>query len=360
MKKEILLTVGPVNISEKVRKALLCPDMCHREKEFYDVLTRVRKKLVKLAGGNEEYASVIFTGSGTASIEAVISSVHGKLFTIINGIYGERIDEIAKRYGIERTSIDFGFDYPDLEKIEEILKNDTRITHVAVVHNETTTGMLTPLHEIGKLVKKYDKILIVDAMSSFGGHELNVVDDNIDFCISGPNKCLQGLPGISFLITKKSFLEDLKDKRPRNLYLDLYNQYRGEEDRDIPFTFAIQILFSLDAALDELLNEGLENRIIRYKNLATILRDGLEKLGFKLLLSRKQISNVVTTVLLPEYISYEELHDRLKERGFIIYGGKSTLSGKTFRLGNMGILTQNDIKKFLSVLKEVLGELRKK
>ncbi|MFX0115351.1 MAG: 2-aminoethylphosphonate aminotransferase [Candidatus Hodarchaeota archaeon] len=359
MKKKILFTVGPVTVSENVRKALLCQDMVHREEEFYNLLTKVREKLVKIAGGNEEYTSVIFTGSGTASIEAVISSVYGKIFTIINGGFGKKIDEMARRYGIQRTSIDFGFNYPSLEEIEETLKNDDAITHIAIIHNETATGMLNPLHEVGELAKKYDKKLIVDAISSFGGHKLNVSEDNIGFCISGPNKCLESLPGVSFIIAKKALLEDLRNRDPRNLYLNLYNQYSGEEADNVPCTFAIQSLFALDAALDELLEEGLENRIKRYKHFSKILRDKLEKMGLQLLLPREQMSNVVTTVLLPENVSFKEIHDGLKERGFIIYGGKGSLADRSFRVGNMGALKEKDIRNFLSALEEVLNELKR-
>jgi 2-aminoethylphosphonate-pyruvate transaminase len=359
IKRDVLLTVGPVNVSDEVREGLLCPDMCHREREFYDMLTDVRSKLVRIVGGDEDYTSVVFTGSGTASVEAVVCSVQGKLLTIINGAYGRRIDAIGERYGIERTSIDFGFDCPRLDKIEEALRNDSKVSHVAIIHNETTTGILNPVHEVGVLAKRYNKTLIVDAISSVGGHQLNLIDDNIDFCIGSPNKCLGGLPGISFVVAKKSELERLRDEKRRGVYLDLYNQYRGEENMDIPFTFAIQSLSSFNVALDEFLSEGLENRIKRYRSLAGLLRDGLKDLGFKFLVETSQMSNVVTSVILPENVSYDYLHDKLKERGFIIYAGKGPFEDKSFRVGNMGALTRADVKNFLLCLGEIMDDSKK-
>lgn len=350
--------MGPVNVSDEVREGLLCPDMCHREKEFYDILTDVRMKLLKVVGGDENYVSVVFTGSGTASLEAVISSVEGKLLTVINGAYGRRIDTIAERYGIERVSIDFGVDYPRLDEVEEILKKDDGVSHVAIIHNETTTGMLNPIHDVGVLANRYGKRLIVDAISSIGGHRFNLIDDYVDFCIGSPNKCLGGLPGISFVVAKKSELEELRDKKRRNVYLDLYSQYKGEENNDIPFTFAIQSLSSFKVALDEFLSEGLENRIERYKSLARFLRDGLKDLGFTFLVDASEMSNVVTSVILPENISYNYLHDKLKEKGFIIYAGKGPFEKKSFRVGNMGALTRDDVKSFLSCLGEILDDAK--
>lgn len=358
MKKLILLNPGPANVSESVRKSLTQPDLCHREKEFFDIMQRVRKGLVKIAEGDENYTSIIFTGSGTAAIEAVVSSVYGKLLNIISGDYGKRIKKMAEIYSIDNVSLDYGWGYPNLEEIEETLKKDDKITHISVVHHETTNGMLNNIRAIGKLAKRYNKTFIVDAVSSFAGEDLSMVDDNIDFCISSSNKCIQGFPGLSFVIARRSRVEELKDKKPRNLYLHLYNQYEAEERNDTPFTPAVQTFYALDQAIKELEEEGLENRKKRYRKSAETLRKGLTKLGFKLLLSKELRCNILTTVILPKNIDYKTIHDRLKEKGYVVYAGKGILDNNTFRIANLGILTSKDILKFLKAFEAVLNDLK--
>lgn len=358
MRKYTLLNPGPANVTESVRKSLIQPDLCHREKEFFDIMQRVRKGLVKIVGGDERYTAIILTGSGTAAIEAVISSVYGKLLNIINGDYGKRIKKMAEIYDIDTVSLDFGWNHPDSEEIEETLKKDKKITHISVVHHETTNGMLNNIRAIGELAKKYNKTFIVDAMSSFAGEDLSMIEDNIDFCMSSSNKCIQGFPGLSFVIAKKSVVDELKGKKPRTLYLNLYNQYETQERNDTPFTPAVQAFYALDQAIKELEEEGFENRKKRYRKSAEILRKGLTKLGFKLLLPKELRCNILTTVILPKNMAYKTIHDKLKEKGYVVYAGKGTLDNNTFRIANMGILTSEDILKFLEVFEAVLDDLK--
>ena len=364
VKKMVLLNPGPVMISQNVRKSLMMPDICHREKEFFEALRRVRGKIVKMCGGNEKYSSVVFTGSGTASLEAVtalLSNVDGKILIINNGTYGERIKKIASTYGAEIREIKFDIDKPiSVEAVAKVLKSDKSIRVVAVVHHETTTGMLNPLHEVGNLAKKYGKILFVDAISSVGAERLGMVDDSIDFCVGDPNKCIQSVPGVSFVCFKKSTLERFRKKPRKVVYLDLIGLYDFQEKDDTPFTPAVQTVFTLDAALDELLKEGVARRRARYAARAKELRKGIVSLGFESYLPLECYSSTLASFRLPADITYEELHDELKRRGFVIYAAQAMLGDRIFRVANMGELTERHVQSFLWNLEESLKTLRKK
>jgi len=363
VKKMVLLNPGPVMISQNVRKSLMMPDICHREKEFFEVLRRVRGKIVKMCGGNEKYSSVVFTGSGTASLEAVtalLSNVDGKILIINNGTYGERIKKMALTYGAEIKEIKFDLDKPiSVEAVAKVLKADKSIKVVAVIHHETTTGMLNPLHEVGVLAKKYGKILFVDSISSVGAEKLSMVNDNIDFCVGDPNKCIQSVPGVSFVCFKKSTLERFRKKPRKVFYLDLIGLYDFQEKDDTPFTPAVQAIFTLDAALDELLKEGVARRRARYAARARELRNGMVSLGFESYLPLELYSSTLASFRLPADITYEELHDELKKRGFVIYAAQAMLGNRIFRVANMGEMTEQHVRSFLRNLEESLKTIRK-
>jgi len=364
MTKMVLLNVGPVMVPNKVRNALLQPDLCHREVEFTEILSRVRENLTKVFKGNDQHTTIIFGGSGTASLEAVISSVigEGKLLVLSNGYYGEKMWRIARVHNIHTHILksEWGQRIKESE-VETVIKSDTRINFVAMVHNETSTGMLNQVTSIGELVSRYGKGYIVDAISSVGVEDLDVVRDNIDFCVGSPNKCIESIPGLSFVCASRQKLEKLKDLPSTTSYLDLYNHYICEdglgERLGTPFTPPVQAFFALDVALDLLLEEGAENRRRRYASMAKVIRDGLEKLGFKLFLTPEFRCNSITSVLTPKNISYKTLHDKLKERGFVIYAGQGNLEEKMFRVGNMGALTIDDINRFLDSLRSSFEEL---
>ena len=196
----LLLTPGPLSTTETVREAML-KDWCTWDDEYNkDIVEVIRQKLVALATRHSEYTSVLMQGSGTASVEATIGSTlgqHGKLLVVDNGAYGARIAQIAAYLHIDCAIVSPGETaQPSLKHIEACLQQDTTITHVAIVHCETTTGMLNPIAEVVALAKRYGKTVIVDAMSSFGGHSMDVGDLGIDFMISSANKCIQGVPGL--------------------------------------------------------------------------------------------------------------------------------------------------------------------
>jgi len=365
IKRNILLNPVPATTTDSVKRALVVPDICPREKEFGDLMQDIRRDLVKIAGGNENYTSILFAGSGTAAMDSVISSVvssNTKILILINGAYGNRFVEIARTYNIEVVELrsEFGKNL-DLDKLEMILKKDKDISCIAATHHETTVGILNPIKEIGEISKRNGKILIVDTISSFAGVPIDIKKFNIDFMMSTSNKCIQGMAGVAFIICKKSALENLKIIKPRSYYLDLFSQYESlEKNNQTRFTPPVQVIYALKQAIRELFEEGLANRINRYKENYQVLKEGITKLGFKFLMGDDIIeSNILTTIYYLNHPNFDFtiLHDKLYERGFTIYPGKIT-NLNTFRIAVMGAIDKTDIIHFLKNLEEVLIEMK--
>jgi len=305
---------------------------------------------------------VIFTGSGTAALEAALSSVvpaDGKMLILDNGHYGERLAKIAAVHRVPHRVIRYGWPVPfDLSGIEDVLRGDSSVTHVGMVHHETSTGMLNPLREVGRLAALYGKSLMVDAISSVGGETLDVRADHVDWCVGTANKCIEGLPGLSFVCAPRARLDALAAVPPRTFYLSLCHQYVAtDQSKAPPFTPAVQTFLAFEAALDLMLAEGPEARHGRYLALAAQLRKGLADLNFRFLLPPEQRSSTLTAIYLPDGVSYSELHDRLKSHGFVIYAAQDCLKQRVFRLANMGQITSDDIALFLDVLQRTLADL---
>lgn len=355
-----LFTAGPVNVSDKVKRSVVYSEIGHREPEFTELLYNVRKKLLAVFGGNSDYSTVIINGSGTAAIESVLMScVHEsrKILIVSNGQFGERMAEICKLHqlGLRHLSFEWGNSI-DLERVESAVKEDRSIEAVAMVLLETSTGMINPVHKVGQLCKKYGRFFVVDAVSGLGGEPLNVVYDNIDFCISNTNKCLSGLPVLSFVCVKREAMEQIRDIKPRGFYLDLLKHFSYEDNlNQTPFTPQIPLLYMLNAALDELLLEGVENRIKRYHDNSHLLREKLETMELKFQIEKSTMSNVLTNVFLPEGTEYQTVHDKLKQKGYIIYPGKGVFANRIMHIANVGTLTQEEVLAFCSILEEVLG-----
>jgi 2-aminoethylphosphonate-pyruvate transaminase len=357
--RQVLMNPGPVVVDERVHEALRAPDLCHREPEFSELMASVGRKLTQVSGGDDRHAAVVFSGSGTAALEATLSSVvpqSGKLLVLDNGHYGERLTKIAAVHHIAHHVHSFGWAVPfDLAAIEEGLCRNPEITHIAMVHHETSTGMLNPLRQVGALAASHGKSLIVDAISSLGGELLNVEQDHVDWCVGTANKCLEGLPGLSFVCAPRHRLDELAGIPPRTFYLGLYQQYvASDRVKAPPFTPAIQIFQAFDVALDLMLAEGVSARHARYEALATQLRSGLADLGFRFYLPAEHRSATLTAVYLPSAMTYPELHDALKAHGFVIYAAQENLAKKVFRLANMGQITAADLVRFLEVLSQMI------
>ena len=359
MKRTVLLNPGPVNITERVRQALLKPDLCHREKEFSDLMQSIRSKLVRAFGVENDFDAVLTTGSGTAALEMAVSSCLGEgqtMLVIRNGVYGDRIAAMAEAYGFDIQCLDTPWGVPPvLDDIEQALKHNPKIEVVALVHHETTTGLLNPVHEIGELVQKYKKRFLVDSISGLAGDPLDFDRAGVDFCVGTANKCLQGLPGVSFVLVRKTERARLGKIPERSHYLNLHKNLQAQENGDTLFTPAVQIHYALDAALDELLEETVKNRIQRYSQAAAILRKGFQEMGLEFIVPEEHRSNTLTALKLPEGVSYTTLHDRLKEKGFVIYAGQKKLSESIFRIANMGDITTEEFQRLLDTLKNCLS-----
>ncbi len=360
--RSVLLNPGPVNVHPRVREALAYPDVCHRETDSIRLLTEVRAKATAVAGGDETYTSVLLTGSGTAALEAAFSSVvpeHGRILILDNGNYGERLFKIVSVHGIDTVHLEFGWTNPiDLDEVERTLVADPAITHVGLVHHETSTGMLNPLRGVGEIVAKHGRSLIVDAISSLGAQELDVRRDHIDWLVGTANKCLEGLPGISFVSAPRQRLEELAEVPTRTFYLDLYGHYIGQEKRRAPlFTPAMQVLYAFDAALELMIEEGVAARTARYARLAGRIREAMAARGLEFLIPAEHWSTSVTNLLVPEGLTYAQLHDGLKDRGYVVYGVQEQL-GDVFRVANMGQLDDAQIDGFLAAFDDVLAEAK--
>jgi len=362
----VLLNPGPANTSPRVRQALLTPDLCHREPEFFDVMRDCRRRLVDVLGIAAAFDAVLFTGSGTAAVEASIASLvppERGLLVVNNGVYGDRALKIARAHGIPTETLTYEATTPVAPAdVTRVLRAHPEISHVAVVHHETTTGLLNPVEAVADAAAAEGRRVIVDAMSSLFGEPLDVSRESIDAVTASANKCLQGIPGISFVLARRSALTALKGRPPRSVYLDLYHHWATQEQDNTPFTPAVQVLHAMREALRELAEEGLAERIARYAENARVLRRGMAALGFSILVPEGARSTMLTTFRLTPGLAYEPLHDAMKRRGYIIYAGQGDIRTYAFRVANMGTLTPKDmtavVDAFAACLEELEGRRR--
>ncbi|MFB5679015.1 2-aminoethylphosphonate aminotransferase [Paenibacillus terreus] len=362
VKRNILLTPGPTTTTDSVKWAQVVPDICPREAEFGAVMEHISTELTRLVAEPEYYQTILFGGSGTAAVEAMISSVPGSEAVVIvnNGAYGKRMCEIAAVYGIDYLEFKSPFDDAiDIAELERYIQASGReISHLAVVHHETTTGLLNKVKEIGKLCKRYHIDMLVDAMSSFAAIPMDMKEMNISFLASSSNKNLQGMPGVSFVIAKKSKLEKLKDRKPRNYYLNLYAQYQYfVEHAQMRFTPPVQTLYALRQAIEELKQESISKRYDRYTTSWKTLISGLKRLGLTHIVPEEHHSRIITSIHEPHTdFDFQSMHDYFYSKGMMIYPGK--LEGlKTFRIANIGDITAKDMELFLELLEEYISRL---
>ncbi|MCR8643074.1 2-aminoethylphosphonate--pyruvate transaminase [Paenibacillus sp. N1-5-1-14] len=353
----VLLTPGPLSTTPTVKGAMM-RDWCTWDDDYNNLVQEVRQKLVSLATPQtDDYTAVLMQGSGSFSVESVIGSVipkTGKLLVLVNGAYGQRIAQMAEVLGIATTVVHFGEVSPaTCEDLEATLEADTSITHVAFVHCETTTGILNPLAALSEVVKRHDKVLIVDAMSSFGGVQMDVTELGIDFLISSANKCIQGVPGFGFIVAKRTSLEVCAGQA-RSVSLDLYDQWATMEKQGGKwrFTSPTHVVRAFHQALIELEEEGgIAAREERYTLNQRILVEVMEGLGLQTLLTRDVQSPIITAFRYPDSsnFTFKELYNRLKEEGFVIYPGKIS-AADTFRIGNIGDVHPADMERLVEVI----------
>ena len=362
MKNYKLLTPGPLTTTDTVKKEMLF-DHCTWDDDYKQITQEIRKELLKLAHVSEEdYTVVLMQGSGTFGVESVLTSVIGedeKLLIAANGAYGKRMASIAEHAKIDYVLYEENFDkVPDAGKIAEYLDEDAKITHVAMVHSETTSGILNDIESVAKVVKERGKTFIVDAMSSFGGVDIQVGELGIDFIISSANKCIQGVPGFSFIICRRDKLMESKGKA-RSLSLDLYDQWKTmEKDGKWRYTSPTHVVLAFRQALRELEEEGgIEKRQERYEKNNQILIENLAELGIRPYVGADVQGPIITTFYYPEHhnFSFQDMYQYIKERGYAIYPGKVT-DADTFRIGNIGEIYPEDMVKVTAIISEFLKE----
>jgi 2-aminoethylphosphonate-pyruvate transaminase len=354
----LLLTPGPLSTTRTVKETMLF-DWCTWDDDYNQIVEDIRKTLTSIATHNKDYTAVLMQGSGTFGVEATIGTVlphHGKLLVLANGAYGDRLAAIARRLKIDLVVESSGeVAPPDLEGVRRCLQTDPGITHLAVVHCETTTGMLNPVEEVLCLAKEFGKKTILDAMSSFGGIPMDAARLGADFLISSANKCIQGVPGFSFVIARRSAMEQCEG-RARSLSLDLYEQWREMEEKGGKwrYTSPTHVVRAFAQALKELAEEGgVEKRYVRYRENARLLVQGMEALGFACLLASELRSPIITAFLNPSHAEYDfrRFYDALKSRGFVIYPGKVS-TADTFRIGHIGDVKPEDVVRLIGAVEQ--------
>ncbi len=345
----LLLNPGPVTLSERVRRSLLQPDLCHRESEFFDLQDEARARLLAVYGLDPQlWCAVLLTGSGTAAVESMIAAMvseAGRVLIAENGVYGERMAQICARYGIahERHSGDW-LQPLDLPALTARLDGQ-RFTQLAVVHHETTTGRLNDLRELMQICNERGVQVLVDAVSSFGAEALDFSEPALCAVAATANKCLHGIPGLAFVIASRS---SLARASRRAYYLDLRSQLELQDQRNTPFTPAVHAYYALVEALRELADAGgRQARHQSYLQLAEQVREGLAALGVAAFIPPQQSSVVLRAYGLPRGVSYPQLHDALKREGFVIYAGQGELAKTLFRISTMGRVTPSDIERLL-------------
>lgn len=359
-----LFNPGPVVTSAGVKAALVHYDVCHRDEDYSGVVRRLQQKLRPVFGASAEHEMLLLTGSGTAAMEMAISSVvpeGRKILTIENGAFGERLGEIARLHRIPHVALSCPWGaLPDPASFETMLAADPDIAVVAMIHHETSVGVVNPVGAMGRICRARGVTLVVDAVSSLGAEDLDVIRDHIDICYSSANKCLHSVSGVSFMCVAPTVWPRISEVEPRVYYLDLkrYRRYLTELAQP-PFTPAVSSFFALEKALDELDEQGgvaARRRTYRRRNL--LIRRVLGDLGFGSFTNTGRESHTIITARVPSFIAVDELYERMKERGFIIYRCKGALGARHIQIANMGELPDATIDAFLGAMSEEIARAR--
>lgn len=361
VRRNVLLNPGPSTTTDTVKFAQVVPDICPREKEFAGLMKGLREDLVKIVHGDlSKYTSVLFCGSGTLNIDVCINSLlpEGKKVLIVNnGAYSTRAVEICQYYGLPYIDLKFSVDQrPNLEQVEEALKCNPDIGLVHTTHNETGTGILNPIREIGELAHRYGAIFTVDTTSTYAMRPINIEEDNIDFCMASAQKGLMAMTGLSFVVGNRSIIEQSKEFPKRSYYCNLYLQYDFfEKTGEMHFTPPVQTIYATIQALKEYWEEGESAKWARHTRVFNAIHAGLDELGFKDVIKREWQSGLVVSVNYPDDPNwdFEKVHDYCYKRGFTIYPGKISTTN-TFRLCALGAIDESDIKRFFEVFKAAL------
>ncbi len=361
IKRNILLNPGPSTTTDTVKMAQIVPDICPREKEFGDIMRKMRTDLVKIVHGDpEKYTSVLFCGSGTINLDVCINSLlpdRKRILVVNNGAYSTRAAEICQYYGLPFIDLKFPVDrLPNLETVENTLKENLDIAMVYTTHNETGTGILNPVRELGALAHKYGAIFVVDTTSTLAMRPIDIEKDNIDFCMASAQKGLMSMTGLSFIIGNRRIIEESANYPKRSYYCNLFLQYDFfEKTGEMHFTPPVQTVYSAKQAIEEYFAEGEENKWARHTRVFNAINEGLDRLGFRQVIKPEWRAGLVSSAIYPDdpNWSFEAVHDYCYERGFTIYPGKISTTN-TFRLCALGAIDEEDIHAFFKVFEEAL------
>lgn len=361
IKRNVLLNPGPSTTTDTVKMAQVVPDICPREKEFAGMMKGLREDLVKIVHGDlREYTSVLFCGSGTINIDVCLNSLlpaDKKVLIVNNGAYSARAAEICEYYGLPCIDLKFPVNQtPDLSVVEKTLADNPDIALVHTTHNETGTGLLNPIRELGALAHKYGAIFTVDTTSTFAMRPIDVREDNVDFCMASAQKGLTAFTGLSFIVGKTEEIVKSKNYPKRSYYCNLFMQYDYfEKTGEMHFTPPVQTIYATIQALKEYFAEGEEEKWARHTRVFNAIHEGLDKLGFRDFIDRDKQSGLVVAALYPDDPNWDfmKIHDYCYERGFTIYPGKVERTGM-FRLCALGAIDEGDIRDFFLVFEAAL------
>lgn len=360
IKRNILLNPGPATTTDTVKMAQVIPDICPREKEFRSIMDQMREELVSVVHGDRGYTAVLFCGSGTICMDVVLNSLldEGKKALVVNnGFYSQRAVDVLTYYGLPCINLSQPFDtFPDLSTIEKTLQDHSDIGYIYITHHETGSGLLNPIRQIGALAHKYGAFFIVDTTSSYAMIPIYVYEDHVDICMASAQKGLMGMAGLSYVIGKKSIIEESRNYPKRSYYCNLYMQYEHfERTGEMHFTPPVQTVYAARQALDEYFSEGEKRKWERHQRVMCAIHEGEEKLGLKEVLERRVQSGLVSTVKYPDDPNwdFDAIHDFCYERGFTIYPGKLEKQ-RTFRLCALGAIDRQDIEAFWDIFKSAL------
>ncbi len=361
IKRNILLNPGPATTTDSVKMAQIVPDICPREKEFASMMKQMREDLVKVVHGDlDKYTAVMFCGSGTICLDVCVNSLlpEGKKILVVNnGAYSSRAVEICQYYGLDHIDLQFPIDnVPDLAVVEATLKANPDIAVVYTTHNETGTGILNPIREIGRLAHENGAIFIVDTTSTYAMIPIDIEEENIDFCMASAQKGLMSMTGLSYVVGRTDIIKESKNYPKRSYYCNLYLQYEFfEKTGQMHFTPPVQTIYATRQALDEYFAEGEEAKWARHTRVFEALHEGIKELGLKDMIRREIQAGLIVSVIYPDDPNwdFEKVHDYCYERGFTIYPGKVS-DTPTFRLCALGAIDEADIKEFFVVLKEAM------
>ena len=364
IKRNILLNPGPSTTPDTVKYAQVVPDICPREKEFAGLMKGLREDLVRIVHGDtQKYTSVLFCGSGTLNIDVCLNSLlpaGKKILVVNNGAYSTRAVEICEHYGMPHIDLKFPVDQqPDLALVEKTLRDNPDIALVHTTHNETGTGILNPIREIGALAHRYGAVFTVDTTSTYAMRPIDIEADNIDFCMASAQKGLMAMTGLSFVVGSRALIEASAAYPTRSYYCNLFLQYDYfEKTGEMHFTPPVQTIYAALQALKEYWAEGEEAKWARHTRVFNAIHAGLDELGFRDAVRREWQSGLVVSVVYPDdpNWNFEKVHDYCYERGFTIYPGKISTTN-TFRLCALGAIDEADIRDFFVVFRAALKEL---